>query len=111
MVFLSKFKFDLKHVKGKENKIEYALTKHGHNLVEVNVSGISTDILEKIRNCLLVDPTYLEIQKKIKQTDVLAYIKNDEKFLMYKNKLYIPAVEEIKQLIFQEYHKILMLDI
>lgn len=42
--FLSEFEFDIKHIKWKVNKIEYA--RIAHSLIGVSVSSISTHFVE-----------------------------------------------------------------
>jgi len=62
MEFLSEFEFDIKHIKGKEKKIEDALRKHAYNLMEKSTSSTNTDFIEDIRNSITSDTKYLEIQ-------------------------------------------------
>lgn len=46
--FPSEFQFNIRHIKGKENKIVDALNGHGHDLMGVSVSAICRNLIEKI---------------------------------------------------------------
>jgi len=46
MAFLSEFEFDMKHIKGKENKIADAFSRHEHILMEIFISSVSTNSME-----------------------------------------------------------------
>lgn len=67
---LSEFDFDIKHIKGKENKIADALRRHAYNLMEVVVSSVNTYFIEEIINSIASDPKYFEIQQKLQQIDI-----------------------------------------
>ena len=64
MVFLSEYHFELKHIKGKENKVSDALSRRTHMIYEVTLSQIDAYLHEKIRVANRVDPFYVEILKK-----------------------------------------------
>ncbi len=61
MALLSEPDFDIKHIKGKENKIGHTLRRHAHNLMEVVVSNTNKYLSENIRNSVNNDQKYLEI--------------------------------------------------
>ena len=44
MAFLSEFDFKVRHIKGKENKVEDALSRRIHGLFEVHISREERDI-------------------------------------------------------------------
>jgi len=73
MEFLSEFEFDIKRIKGKENKIADALSIHAYNIMEVAVSNSKTNFIEKIQNTIINDPKYLEIQHKLQQIHIPGY--------------------------------------
>lgn len=62
MAFLSELEFDIKHIKGEENKIVGALIRHAYNLIEVAISNTNTEFVEQIWNSITNDLKYLEIQ-------------------------------------------------
>ena len=70
LAFLSEYHFELKHIKGKENKVDDALSQRTHMIYEVTLSQTNADLHERIRVANEVDPFYVEILKKV-QEDML----------------------------------------
>ena len=62
--FLSEYHFELKHIKGKENKIVDALSRQDHMLYEVTLIQTDLDFHDRIRTINLFDCFYVEILKK-----------------------------------------------
>ena len=67
LAFLSEYHFELKHIKGKENKVIYALSQRTHMIYEVMLSKTDADLHEMIRVAKRVDPFYVEILKKVQE--------------------------------------------
>ena len=44
LAFLSEFYFEVRHIKGKENKVEDALRRRVHGLFEINISRAESDL-------------------------------------------------------------------
>ena len=44
LAFLSEFDFEVRHIKGKENKVAYALSRRVHGLFEINISKEESDL-------------------------------------------------------------------
>ena len=65
--FLSDYHFELKHIKGKENKVANALSQWTHMIYEVTLSQIDAYFHERIRTTNIVDPFYEEILKKVQE--------------------------------------------
>ena len=63
--FLSEYHFQLKHIKGKENKDVNALSRWNNMIYEVNLIQTDVDLHERIREANRVDPFYVEILKKV----------------------------------------------
>ena len=63
--FLSEYHFELKHIKGKENKVSDALSQQTHMIYEVNLGQTDAYLHENIRTANKVDPFYVEILKKV----------------------------------------------
>ena len=59
--FLSKYDFDIKHIKGKENKMVDALSRRVHELHATSISMYQTDIKRKIMEATNADMQYREL--------------------------------------------------
>ena len=64
---LSEYDFDLKHVKGRENKITDALSRWSHMLYEVNLIQTDLDLHNRIITTSRVDHFYVGVLKKIQE--------------------------------------------
>jgi hypothetical protein len=65
LYFLSEYDFQIKHIKGKENKVVDALSRHA-NVVYMTASSIyETDLEEKIRTTVEKDDKYKVLKRKI----------------------------------------------
>ena len=64
LAFLSEYHFELKHIKGKENKVSYALSQWTHMIYEVTLSQTDVYLHEMIRRANKVDLFYVEILNK-----------------------------------------------
>lgn len=109
LAFLSEYEFEIKHIKGKENKFIDALIRHV-NLIYMAIGRIyETNLENKIRTGAENDGKHQNYKHKILEYE--AENENSDSriskngLLMYKNKLYIPNSEEIKLLILNETHK------
>jgi hypothetical protein len=56
MVLLSEFDFEIKHIKGKENRVVDALSRSMKTIHLAAVSTCETDVKERIRNAQEIDP-------------------------------------------------------
>ena len=65
--FLSEYHFELKHIKGKENKIVDALSRRAHMLYEVTLIQTDSYLHESIRITNRFDHFYVEILKKVQK--------------------------------------------
>ena len=70
MDFLREYHLELKHIKGKENKIADALSRQTHMIYEVTLSQTDSDLHERIRTAKRVDPFYVEILKKFQEDGI-----------------------------------------
>ena len=52
LAFLSEYHFELKHIKGKENRVADALSQKNHMIYEVTFSQIDADLDERIRSAI-----------------------------------------------------------
>ena len=61
IAFLSEFDFEVRHIKGKENKVEDDLSRRVHGLFEINVSRAESDLEQRIRTTCINDKNYTKI--------------------------------------------------
>ena len=92
MSFLSKYDFEIKHIKGKENKVVESLSRHANLLC--GSSNYKSDLGGQILNTRNSDGKYQSLKEKTtknEQEQVKKEFKtNQQGLLLYKNRLYIP---------------------
>jgi hypothetical protein len=102
--------FDIKHIKGKENKVVDALSRKVHNLHATTISMYQTDIKGRILEAANADLQYMELVAKLQQGEMPQKVENykleTDGILMYKNKVYIPNVQGLKLVILREMHNV-----
>jgi hypothetical protein len=109
MALLSEFDFEIKHVKGKENKVVNALSRNMKMIHLAAVSTCETNVKERVRNAqetntfFHIVTSYLEHEPtRIKYE---GYQIIDGGLLTYRNRLYIPDCDDLKRFIMDELHK------
>ena len=109
LCFLSEYHFELKHIKGKENKVSDALSRRTHMIYEVTLSQMDAYFHEKIRTENKVDPFYVEIFKKVQEDRLFQqqkeYKVDDSGLLWSKDRLYVPYGGDIRSNILTEFHR------
>jgi hypothetical protein len=63
--FLSEYNFDIKHIKGKENKVADALNIRVHELHVATISMYQSDLKDKILEAAKSDLQYKELVAKL----------------------------------------------
>jgi hypothetical protein len=110
MDLLSEFDFEIKHVKGKENKVVYALSRSMKTIHLAAVSSCKTNVKERVRNAKEIDTFFQTITSYLEQEPTKikyeGYQMIDGGLLTYKNRLYIPDCDDLKRFIMDELHKI-----
>ena len=106
--FFRKYHFKLKHTKGKENKIFYALSQPANILYEVTLSQTYSDLHQRIRMKNGVGHFYVEILKV--EEDWLfqqqkEYKVDKTELLWSKEILYVLEGGEIRSSILTEFHQ------
>lgn len=69
MQYLCEFDFEIKHVKGKENKVSHALSRRMHVIHAATINAYKSDLKSRILEALIVDGYYLWVKKKLQQED------------------------------------------
>jgi hypothetical protein len=59
LVFLSEFNFDVRHIKGKENKVAYALSQRIGEIYEIIINKEENDIEQRIKSGRSNDENYI----------------------------------------------------
>jgi hypothetical protein len=108
--FLSEYDFDIKHIKGKENKVVDALSRRVHELRATTISMYQTDVKRKILEAANADLQYRELVAMLQQGKILRKV-DDYKLgidgiLLRKNKIFVPKVQDLKRMILHEMHNV-----
>jgi len=110
MALLSEFYFEIKHIKGKENRVANALRR---SIKKIHLAAISTckmDIRERIRNAQETDAFFNTVTSYLRQEPIgmkyEGYQMIEEGLFTYKNRLYIRNCDDLKRFIMDELHKI-----
>jgi hypothetical protein len=106
--FLSEYDFDIKHIKGKENKVADALNIRVHEFHATTISMYQSDLKDRIIEATKSDLQYKELVAKLQQGNLQQKIEeykldNDE-ILMYRGRIYVPNSQELKNMILREMH-------
>ena len=96
MAFLSEFDFEVKHIKGKENKVVDALSRRTHEVYEITTSQPEGDLLSRIKIASIHDDEYGNLPNKLLKYEVYlngTEFKVDQKGLIwFKNIIYMPNI-------------------
>ena len=96
MESLCEFDFEIKHIKGKENKVADALSRKVHEMHVASLSTCQPDLRHQITNNIAADEMYVQITTKLQlkslERKYEGYKLEEDELLTYKNKIYIPNV-------------------
>jgi hypothetical protein len=108
--FLSEYDFDIKNIKGKENKVVDALNRRVHELHATTISMYQSDLKDKIIEAAKSDLQYKELvaklQQGILQKKIEEYKLDNDEILMYRGIVYVPNSRELKNMILREIHNV-----
>jgi hypothetical protein len=108
--FLCEYDFDIKHIKGKENKVADVLNRRVHELHATTISMYQTDIKSRISEAANADLQYRDLVAKLHQGEMPWKVENykleADGTLLYKNIIYVPNVQELKLMILNEMHNV-----
>ena len=97
LCFLSEFDMDIKHVRGKENKIVDALSRNACQHINSIGSSVKLELEELVKQAADQDPNYENLQVKIQKKEMAEYTQNQKGLICYKNRFYIPKVGTLKK--------------
>ena len=70
MAFLSEFNFEVKHIKGKENRVFGALSWWTHEVYEITMRQPKSDTMSKIKTTSFHDVEYENLLNKLLKDEV-----------------------------------------
>ena len=70
MAFSSEFYFEVKCIKGKENRVVDALRKITHEVYEITMSQLESDLLRRIKTTSIQDIGYISLLNKLQKDEV-----------------------------------------
>ena len=86
--FLSEYDFEIKHIKGKENKVDDALSRNAVTSFVVAISSYKTDLEDKMEEGIRRDPEYQNLKEKITQNTseniITDYSFNENDLILFK---------------------------
>ena len=104
MAFSSEFYFEVKCIKGKENRVVDALRKITHEVYEITMSKPKGDLLSRIKTTSIHDVEYVNLLNKLQKDEVNlngTEFRVDQKGLIrYKERIYMPDVADLRLFIF-----------
>jgi hypothetical protein len=110
MALLGEFYFEIKHIKGKENRVVDALGRSMKVIHLVVVSTCESDIKERVRSAQEVDEFFKIVKACLEKEPIgmkyEGYQLLNDGLLTYKGRLYIPNCDDLKRFIMDELHKI-----
>jgi hypothetical protein len=109
MALLSEFDSEIKHIKGKKNRVVYALSRSMRMIHLAAVSTYETDVKNKIRNAQDIDSfvqtVTLYLQQEPTGVKYEGYQMIEGGLLTYRDRIYIPNRDDLKRFIMDELYK------
>ena len=92
--FHSEYDFEIKHIKGKKNKVVDALSRNAIYNFIASISSYKTKLEDKLEEGIKLDIEYQNLREKVTQ-NVYEYINtdyslNEKGSMLYQNRLYVP---------------------
>ena len=106
MEFLCEFDFEIKHIKGKENKVADALSRKVHEMHVASLRTCQPYLRQQIINHIVEDEVYLQIKDKLQQQNLerkyKGYQLEEDELLTYKNRVYISNVADLRRILWMK---------
>ena len=108
-VFFVEFDFEIKHIKGKENKVVDALSREVHEMHVEYLNTCQPYLRQQIINNISKDEVYVQIKDKLQQQNpenkYEGYKLGEYELLTFKNRIYIPNVAYFRRIVMDEVHQ------
>jgi len=108
-VLISEFYFEIKHIKGKENIIEYALSQSVQAIHFATTSVGYYDIKQRIKTLMQEDEFFNHVreglQQETKERKYEGYHITFDELILYNNRLYVTNSTNLRHLIMGEFHR------
>ena len=109
MEFLCEFDFKIKHIKGKENKVADALSRKVQEMHVASLSIFQSYLRQHIISHAAGDELYDQVKDKLQQKSLEkryeGYKLEEDGFLTYKGRIYIPNVADFRRVVMDEIHQ------
>eukprot|EP00253_Pinus_taeda_P005724 PITA_05724 len=105
--FLSGFDFDIKHLKGKENRVADALSRKVQCLYEITFSRCENSLQEMMKTTASQDAEYKQLKQQMplsSKGNPQDYEVSSDGMLLYKKRLFVPNDNSLKKVIMDEFH-------
>ena len=107
--FLCEFDFEIKHIKGKENKVANALSRKVQEMHVASLSSCQSDLRRQIINQTTEDEMHVQIKDKLQQQSLEkryeGYKLEEDGLLTYKGRIYILGVADLRRDVMDEIHQ------
>ena len=108
-IFLCEVDFEIKHIKGKENKVADALSRKVYEIQVASLSIFQSYMRQQIVKHVVEDYLYVQVKDKLQQQNLEkkyeGYKLEEYGILTYKNIIYIPQVENLRRFVMDEIHQ------
>jgi hypothetical protein len=109
MALLSEFDFEIKHIKGKENRVVDALSRSVKMIHLAAISTCETDVGERVKSAQEIDAFFETVKSYLEQEPTRlkyeGYQLLNDGLLTYKGRLYILNCDDLKRFMMVELHK------
>ena len=106
--FLSRFDFEIKHLKGKEDRVVDALSRKVQCVCKISVSKWQSTLFERIKIVADQDVVYQQIKQQVQQISgketQQGYELDDVGMLYFNKRLYVPNEDSLRKLILDKFH-------
>jgi hypothetical protein len=110
MEFLSEYKFDIKHINGKVNKVVDALNRRVHKMHAPTISMYKTYLKDRILEVVTANQHYVQFKEILQQNDIQHKYKDykleEDGILLFRNRVYVPNSQELRNLVLKEMHNV-----